>query len=47
LSHEVIGAPGTRAREPFFGELCSGSEFSKAKSGFLLKEGNRFAIAGL
>jgi hypothetical protein len=33
LGNEVIGSPATRARQPFFGEISSRFEFSKAKSG--------------
>src|SRR3989338_6583619 len=33
LENEVIGSPATRARQPFFGEISSRFEFSKAKSG--------------
>ena len=38
LGNEVIGSPATRARQPFFGEISSRFEFSKAKSGLFLKE---------
>jgi len=34
LGNEVIGSPATRARQPFFGEISSRFEFSKAKTGF-------------
>src|SRR3990167_9541512 len=33
LGNEVIGSPATRACLPFFGEISSCFEFSKAKSG--------------
>ncbi|MDD2732196.1 MAG: hypothetical protein PHI53_03315 [Candidatus Pacebacteria bacterium] len=33
LGNEVIGSPATRARQPFFGEISSRFEFSKARSG--------------
>ena len=33
LGNEVIGSPATRARHPFFGEISSRFEFSKARSG--------------
>jgi len=33
LGNEVVGSPATRARQPFFGEISSRFEFSKAKSG--------------
>ena len=33
LGNEVIGSPATRARQPFFGEISSRFEFSKAKIG--------------
>jgi len=33
LGNEVIGSPSMRARQPFFGEISSRFEFSKAKSG--------------
>jgi hypothetical protein len=33
LGNEFIGSPATRARQPFFGEISSRFEFSKAKSG--------------
>ena len=32
LGNEVIGSPATRARQPFFGEISSRFEFSKARS---------------
>jgi hypothetical protein len=44
LGNEVIGSPATRARQPFFGEISSRFEFSKAKSGLFLKYFNNFAI---
>ena len=37
LGNEVIGSPATRARQPFFGEISSRFEFSKAKSGVIKK----------
>jgi len=33
LGNEFIGSPAMRARQPFFGEISSRFEFSKAKSG--------------
>jgi len=33
LEKEAFGSPATRARQPFFGEISSRFEFSKAKSG--------------
>ena len=33
LGNEDIGSPAMRARQPFFGEISSRFEFSKAKSG--------------
>ena len=33
LGNEVIGSSSARARQPFFGEISSRFEFSKAKSG--------------
>ncbi len=36
LGNEVIGSPATRTRQPFFGEISSRFEFSKAKSGLFL-----------
>ncbi len=33
LGNEVIGSPATRARQPFFGEISSRFEFSRARSG--------------
>jgi hypothetical protein len=33
LGNEVIGSPAMRARQPFFGEISSRFEFSKARSG--------------
>ena len=38
LGNEVIGSPATRARQPFFGEISSRFEFSKAKSGLFFSE---------
>ena len=36
LGNEAVGSPATRARQPFFGEISSHFEFSKAKSGIFL-----------
>src|SRR3990167_3750181 len=33
LGNEAVGSPATRASQPFFGEISSRFEFSKAKSG--------------
>ena len=47
LGNERVGSPARRARQPFFGEISSRFEFSKAKSGLFfseLKELNNFAI---
>ena len=44
LGNEVIGSPATRARQPFFGEISSRFEFSKAKSGLFFTELKFFDI---
>jgi len=36
LEKEAFGSPATRARQPFFGEISSRFEFSKARSGLFL-----------
>ena len=35
LGNVFVGSPSARARQPFFGEISSRFEFSKAKSGLL------------
>jgi len=47
LGNEVIGSPATRARQPFFGEISSRFEFSKAKSGLFLNKIKKFVIITL
>ena len=44
LGNEVIGSPATRARQPFFGEISSRFEFSKARSGLFLNKIKKFVI---
>ncbi len=44
LGNEVIGSPATRARQPFFGEISSRFEFSKARSGLFLNKIRKFVI---
>ena len=55
LGNEIIGSPAptslklrrasTRARQPFFGEISSRFEFSKAKSGLFFSEIKRYIRA--
>jgi len=44
LGNEVIGSPSARARQPFFGEISSCFEFSKAKSGLFLNKIKKLVI---